>query len=31
MDGAGNVTVSNNKGQYFAPESHALFLPVVLR
>jgi hypothetical protein len=31
MDGAGNVTLSANKGQYFAPEEHALFLPVIMR
>ncbi|UCC62519.1 MAG: hypothetical protein JSV36_17415 [Anaerolineae bacterium] len=31
MDAAGNVTVSDNKGQYFAPERRAICLPIVLR
>jgi hypothetical protein len=31
MDGAGNVTASDNKGQYFTPERHEIYLPVVLR
>ena len=31
MDGAGNVTISNNKGQYFAPEVIEIYLPLVMR
>lgn len=31
MDAAGNITVSDNKGQYFAPEKRAIYLPIVLR
>jgi hypothetical protein len=31
MDGAGNVTISNNKGEYFSPETHNIYLPLVLR
>jgi hypothetical protein len=31
MDAAGNVTVSDNKGRYFAPEPHEVYLPLVLR
>jgi hypothetical protein len=31
MDGAGNVTVSDNKGQYFVPQEHRVYLPVVLK
>jgi hypothetical protein len=31
VDGAGNVSVSDNKGRYFAPERHEIFLPLVLR
>jgi hypothetical protein len=31
MDKAGNVTVSDNKGQYFTPERYDVYLPLVLR
>jgi hypothetical protein len=31
MDAAGNVTVSDNKGQYHIPQQRNIFLPVVLR
>ncbi len=31
MDTAGNVTVSENKGQYFAPQQIAIYLPIVQR
>ena len=31
MDKAGNVTVSDNKGQYFTPERYDVYLPIVLR
>jgi hypothetical protein len=31
MDAAGNVTVSDNKGRYFAPEKPTIYLPFVTR
>ena len=31
MDAAGNVTISDNKGRYFAPEKRTIYLPAVLR
>jgi hypothetical protein len=31
MDAAGNVTISDNKGQYFFPERPAIYLPLVTR
>jgi hypothetical protein len=31
MDKAGNVTVSDNKGQYFTPERYDVYLPLLIR
>ncbi len=31
VDGAGNVTVTSNKGLFFEPTRHQIYLPVVMR
>lgn len=31
VDGAGNVTATSNKGLFFEPERHQIYLPVVMR
>ncbi len=31
VDGAGNVTVTSNKGLFFEPEQHRIYLPIVMR
>ena len=31
VDGAGNVTVTSNKGLFFEPKRYAIYLPLILR
>jgi hypothetical protein len=31
VDGAGNVTVTSNKGQFFELTRHEIYLPIVVR
>jgi hypothetical protein len=31
VDGAGNVTITSNKGLFFEPERHQIYLPIVMR
>jgi hypothetical protein len=31
MDGAGNVTITTNKGMFFEPTCHEIYLPLVMR